>query len=377
MDNTDRKSYLRKVKRVVIKIGSSVLTNEHGGINEGIFDLIAEEISKIKTSGLEVILVSSGAIAAGMKKLNIDKKPDDIVMKQALAACGQNTLMGIYENSFSKNGQLTAQVLLTHAGFSDRKRFITARKTVFKLLKMGIIPVINENDAVANEEIMVGDNDNLAALVISLIEGDLLILLTNIDGLFSGDPNKNKDVKLLSLIKEVNGDIEKYAGKTYGKTTTGGMVTKIQAVKSAAAFGVPTIIANGKVPANISGIFDGKNIGTFFLPSLEKLTGRKHWIAYALKPLGKIFIDDGAKKAITDSGKSLLPSGIKSVEGDFDIGELVVCVDSDDKEVARGLTSYSASDIKKLAGQKTSNIQKILGYKYSDEIINRDDLVVL
>ncbi len=377
MDNTDRKSYLRKVKRVVIKIGSSVLTNEHGGINEGIFDLIAAEISKIKTSGLEVILVSSGAIAAGMKKLNIDKKPDDIVMKQALAACGQNTLMGIYENSFSKNGQLTAQVLLTHAGFSDRKRFITARKTVFKLLKMGIIPVINENDAVANEEIMVGDNDNLAALVISLIEGDLLILLTNIDGLYSCDPNKIEDAKLLSLIKEVNGDIEKYAGKTYGKTTTGGMVTKIQAVKSAAAFGVPTIIANGKVPANISGIFDGQDVGTFFLPSLEKLTGRKHWIAYALKPLGTIFIDDGAKKAITDSGKSLLPSGIKSVEGDFDIGELVVCVDSDDKEVARGLTSYSASDIKKLAGQKTSNIQKILGYKYSDEIINRDDLVVL
>jgi glutamate 5-kinase len=155
------------------------------------------------------------------------------------------------------------------------------------------------------------------------------------------------------------------------------MVTKIQAVKSAAAFGVPTIIANGKVPANISGIFDGQDIGTFFLPSLEKLTGRKHWIAYALKPLGKIFIDDGAKKAITDSGKSLLPSGINSVEGDFDIGELVLCVDGDGNEVARGLTSYSASDIKKLAGQKTSNIQKILGYKYSDEIINRDDLVVL
>ena len=377
MDNTDRKSYLRKVKRVVIKIGSSVLTNEHGEINEGIFDLIAAEISKIKTSGLEVVLVSSGAIAAGMKKLNIDKKPDDIVMKQALAACGQNTLMGIYENSFSKNGQLTAQVLLTHAGFSDRKRFITARKTVFKLLKMGIIPVINENDAVANEEIMVGDNDNLAALVISLIEGDLLILLTNIDGIFSCDPNKNKDARLLSLIKEVNGDIEKYAGKTYGKTTTGGMVTKIQAVKSAAAFGVPTIIANGKVPSNISGIFDGQDIGTFFLPSLEKLTGRKHWIAYALKPMVKITIDDGAKKAITESGKSLLPSGIKSVEGDFDIGELVLCVDGDGNEVARGLTSYSASDIKKLAGQKTSNIQKILGYKYSDEIINRDDLVVL
>ena len=377
MDNTDRKSYLRKVKRVVIKIGSSVLTNEHGGINEGIFDLIAAEISKIKTSGLEVILVSSGAIAAGMKKLNIDKKPDDIVMKQALAACGQNTLMGIYENSFSKNGQLTAQVLLTHAGFSDRKRFITARKTVFKLLKMGIIPVINENDAVANEEIMVGDNDNLAALVISLIEGDLLILLTNIDGLFSGDPNKNKDVQLLSLIKEVNGDIEKYAGKTYGNTTTGGMVTKIQAVKSAAAFGVPTIIANGLRPSNISKIINGEDIGTFFLPARERLTARKHWIAYALKPSGKILIDDGAKKAISKSGKSLLPSGIKKVEGDFGIGELVVCIDINGDEIARGLVSYGSSEIDRVKGKKTSDLEKILGYKYSDEIINRDDMVVV
>ncbi|HSG32243.1 MAG TPA: glutamate 5-kinase [Thermodesulfobacteriota bacterium] len=377
MSDTERKEYLKKVHRVVIKIGSSVLTRENGELNENIFDLLASQISHIKSAGLEVIVVSSGAIAAGMKKLNIEQKPEDIVMKQAIAACGQSTLMGIYEQSFSKYSQISAQVLLTHAGFSDRKRFITARKTIFKLLKMGIIPVINENDAVANEEIMVGDNDNLAALVTSLIEGDLLILLTNIDGLYSADPTENKDAKLISLIKEVNGDIEKYAGKTHGKTTTGGMVTKIEAVKSAAAFGVPTIIANGNDPSNISAIFSGDNIGTFFLPAMEKLTGRKHWIAFAHKPLGKIFVDDGAKNAITSSGKSLLPSGITHVEGDFGIGELVVCVDSSGSEIARGLCSYSAADIKKLAGQKTSNIKKILGYKYGDEIIHRDDLVII
>ncbi|NIS09825.1 MAG: glutamate 5-kinase, partial [Candidatus Dadabacteria bacterium] len=297
MSDTERKEYLKKVHRVVIKIGSSVLTRENGELNEDIFDSLALQISNIKSSGLEVIVVSSGAIASGMKKLNIEQKPEDIVMKQAIAACGQSTLMGIYEQSFSKYSQISAQVLLTHAGFSDRKRFITARKTIFKLLKMGIIPVINENDAVANEEIMVGDNDNLAALVTSLIEGDLLILLTNIEGLYSADPTEDKDAKLISLIKEVNGDIEKYAGKTHGKTTTGGMVTKIEAVKSAAAFGVPTIIANGNDPSNISSIFSGKNIGTFFLPAMEKLTGRKHWIAFAHKPLGKIFVDEGAKNA--------------------------------------------------------------------------------
>ncbi|NIP37972.1 MAG: glutamate 5-kinase [Candidatus Dadabacteria bacterium] len=377
MSDKERKEYLDKVSRVVIKIGSSVLTRENGELNEEIFDLLAAQVSPIKSSGLEVIIVSSGAIASGMKKLSIDKKPEDIVMKQALAACGQSTLMGIYENSFSKHSQITAQVLLTHAGISDRKRFITARKTIMKLLRMGIIPVINENDVVANEEIMVGDNDNLAALVTSLIEGDLLILLTNIDGLYSGDPEQNKDAKLISLIKEVNGDIEKYAGKTRGKTTTGGMVTKIEAVKNAAAFGVPTIIANGKDPSNISAIFDGKDVGTFFLPAMEKLSERKHWIAFAHKPLGTIFIDDGAARAIKEAGKSLLPSGITSVEGDFDIGELVVCVDSSGNEIARGLTAYGAGDIKKLAGQKTSNIEKILGYKYSDEIIHRDDLVLL
>lgn len=377
MENHERKDYLKKVRRVVIKIGSSVLTGRQGELNEEIFDSLAAQVSVIKSTGLEVLLVSSGAIAAGMKKLSIEKKPEDIVLKQALAACGQISLMSIYEHSFSKYKELTAQVLLTHAGLSDRKRFITARKTILKLLKMGIIPVINENDAVANEEIQVGDNDNLAALVTNLIEGDLLVLLTNIDGLYNADPNMNKDAELITFIKEVSGDIEKYAGRTYGKTTTGGMVTKIQAVKSAAAFGVPTIIANGKTPSNISAIFNGENIGTFFLPALEKLTGRKHWIAYALKPLGTIYIDDGAKRAITGSGRSLLPSGIKGVEGNFEIGELVVCVDSEGKEVARGLTSYCATDIRKLSGQKTSDIEHILGYKYSDEIIHRDDLVVV
>lgn len=376
MSNTDRKKYLDNVKRVIIKIGSSVLTKEGGELNESIFDELSSEISEIKSKGIEVVIVSSGAIAAGMKKLNIRQKPDDIVTKQALAACGQSTLMGLYERSFLKKNQLTAQVLLTHAGLSDRKRFITARKTIFKLLKMDLIPIINENDAVANEEIMVGDNDNLAALVTSLVEGDILVLLTNIDGFYDGDPRNNKYAKLLDFIEEVDVNIEKYAGKTYGKTTTGGMITKIEAVKKAAAFGVPTIIANGLEPHNISRIFVGERTGTFFMPSRGKLTGRKHWIAYTLKPAGKIKIDDGAINAITKMSKSLLPSGIISIDGKFGIGDLVVCTDSSGKEIARGLVSYSSEDIQKIIGVKTSQMGEILGYKYGDEVINRDDLVL-
>jgi len=377
MSKTNRKKYLDNVKRVVIKLGSSVLTKEAGELNEEIFDEITSEISAIKLSGIEVVVVSSGAIAAGMKKLDIRRRPDDIVMKQALAACGQSTLMGLYERSFLKKNQLTAQVLLTHAGLSDRKRFITARKTIFKLLKMGLFPIINENDAVANEEIMVGDNDNLAALVTSLVQGDLLILLSNIDGFYDGDPRSVKNAKLLDLIDEVDVNIEQYAGKTFGKTTTGGMITKLEAVKKAAAFGVPTIIANGLEPHNIARIFNGENIGTFFMPARDRLTGRKHWIAYTLKPVGKIKIDDGAINAITKLRKSLLPSGILSIEGKFGIGDLVVCTDGSGKEIARGLVSYSSKDIQKIIGVNTSRLGEILGYKYGDEVINRDDLVLL
>ncbi|MGH7890059.1 MAG: glutamate 5-kinase, partial [Thermodesulfobacteriota bacterium] len=285
--------------------------------------------------------------------------------------------MWYYEKAFSAFGERVAQILLTHDGLSLRKRFLNARKTLFTLLQMGVIPIVNENDTVAVEEIMFGDNDNLAALVTSLVEADLLVLLTDIDGLYNKNPRDNRDAELISVIEEVDHRVEKIAGETLGKTTTGGMKTKIEASKTAAAFGVPTIIANGKKANSLSAIFSGKELGTLFLPAEEKIKGRQHWIAFTLKPSGEIVIDDGAKKAIKSFGKSLLPAGIKDVNGVFEVGELVRCIDEKGEEVARGLTSYNSDDLKKIVGAKTSDIEKILGYKYSDEIIHRDDLVVV
>ena len=377
MKKRDRKALISQAKRVVIKIGSSVLTNEYGEISEGVFDEIAGEISGIKSRGIDPIIVSSGAIAAGMKKLNLGKKPVDISMKQAIAACGQSALMWYYERAFSAFGEKVAQILLTHDALSVRKRFLNARKTLFTLLGMGVIPIVNENDTVAVEEIMLGDNDNLAALVTSLVEADLLVLLTDIEGLYDKDPRNHRGAELITLIEEIDERIEEIAGETLGRTTTGGMRTKIEASKTAAAFGVPTIIANGKKPTTLSEIFSGKDVGTLFLPAKEKLKGRKHWIAFTHKPSGEITIDDGAKRAISSSGKSLLPAGIKDVSGEFEVGELVRCVDERGKEVARGLSSYSSDEIRKIAGAKTSEIERILGYKYSDEVIHRDDLVVV
>jgi glutamate 5-kinase len=238
-----------------------------------------------------------------MKKLRLREKPEDISMKQAIAACGQSALIWYYEKAFSVFNEKVAQILLTHDGFSVRKRFLNARKTVFTLLKMGVIPIVNENDTVAVEEIMFGDNDNLAALVTSLVESDLLVLLTDIDGLYNVDPRKYRDAELISEISVINKKVEEIAGETHGKTTTGGMKTKIQAVKTAAAFGVPTIIANGKKSATLSNIFSGVELGTLFLPAKEKLKGRKHWIAFTQRPSGSIMIDEGQKRQFCSQAK--------------------------------------------------------------------------
>lgn len=377
MKNSDRKSIVEGAGRVIIKIGSSVLTDKDGVLSDSVFDGIAREISAVKTGGRDVIVVSSGAIASGMKKLGLAKKPTDISMKQAIAACGQSALIWNYERAFSEYGQKVAQILITHDGLADRKRFLNARKTLSTLLDMGIIPIINENDTVAVEEIMLGDNDNLAALVTSLIEADLLILLTDIEGLYSKDPRNNNDAKLISLIDRIGDEIESVAGDTLGRTTTGGMRTKIQAARTAAAFGVPTIIANGKDEATLDDIFAGKDIGTLFLPSSASLRGRKHWIAFTLKSAGEIVIDVGARKAISTQGKSLLPSGIKGVRGKFGVGDSVTCVDESGAEVARGLTCYSSEEIRLIMGKSTKDVEGILGYKYSDEVIHRDDLAVI
>ena len=377
MKKSDRKSIISAVKRAIIKIGSSVLTDKNGNLSESMFDVLAEEISGVKSRGIEVVIVSSGAIASGMKKLNLSVKPSEISMKQAIAACGQSALIRNYERAFSSFGLIVAQILLTHDGLADRKRFLNARKTLTTLLDMGIIPVVNENDTVAVEEIMLGDNDNLAALVTSLVEADLLVLLTDIEGLYNKDPRKNDDAELISLIESIGEEIESVAGDTLGRTTTGGMITKIQAARTAAAFGVPTIIANGKSGSALADIFDGKDVGTIFLPAKKILTGRKHWIAFTLKSAGELVLDGGAVKAITAQGKSLLPSGIKDVRGKFGVGDSVTCVDESGVPVARGLTSYGSDEIRRIMGLSTKDVEKALGYKYTDEVIHRDDLAVI
>ena len=377
MANFDRKQFISGIKRVVLKIGSSMLTDSDGNLLDTRFGDIAEQVSGLRKSGIEFIIVSSGAIASGMKKLGIEKRATDIHTKQAIAACGQSSLMWSYEKAFSIFELNVAQILLTHNGFSDRKRFLIARKTIQRLLEMGIIPIVNENDTVAIEEIMIGDNDNLAALVTSMTESDLMILLTNIDGIYSDDPRKNKNAEFISVINEIDNEIKKIDGGTSGKTTTGGMKTKIEAVKKASAFGVASIVANGEKSDAVKRIFSGEDYGTLVLPSQDKLRARKHWIAFNLKAAGNIVLDDGAKDAILKKGKSLLPSGILKVQGNFGIGDCIICLDENGNEIARGISTYSAEEVRKIAGKKTGEIEKILGYKYSDEVIHRDDLAVI
>ncbi len=377
MDQKERQAVISGVKRVVIKIGSSVLTDGKGAVSAGVFENLASQISALKSKNLEIVIVSSGAVACGMEKLGIKSIPEDISLKQAIAASGQSALMWNYEQACSVYGLNVAQILLTHDGLSERNRFLHARKTVLTLLGMDILPIVNENDTVAYQEIMFGDNDNLGALVVNLIEADLFLILTDIAGLYDKDPKLNSDAKLITTIEEIDSEIENKASGTQGRTTIGGMKTKIEAAKTAAAFGVPTIIADGCNGTTLTDIFGDNPVGTLILPSKRSLRGRKHWIAFTLKSCGEIVLDEGAVRAVRDSGKSLLPSGIRGVRGEFGVGDSVTCVSEDGEEVARGLSSYGSDEIRKIMGKKTTEIAGVLGYKYSDEVIHRDDLAVI
>ena len=372
-----RRDTLKDVKRIVIKIGSGVLTSDDGGLDSKIFKGLAREISLLNRNGYYPIIVSSGAIAAGMQKLGLVQRPKNIPQKQAAAAVGQSTLMWNYERSFAEYDQKVAQVLLTHDDLSNRQRYLNARNTLSTLSDYGIIPIINENDSVAVEEIKFGDNDNLSALTTNLVGADLLIILTDINGLYDEDPCQKEDARLISVVKEINHEIEKIAGDTTSPISIGGMITKVQAAKKAAILGVPTILANGKLDGIIDKIIIGEDVGTLFLPKETRMTSRKHWIAFTLKPKGEILVDDGAKKAIVNKGKSLLPSGVLTIKGKFGTGDSVNLVCPDRFEFARGLVNYSSSEITKIKGLKTGEIESKLGYKYYDEIIHRDDLVVL
>ncbi|PKL51648.1 MAG: glutamate 5-kinase [Nitrospira bacterium HGW-Nitrospira-1] len=364
-------------KRFVIKIGSNILSHELMGLDTDIIRSLAKNISKISSMGYEVVIVSSGAVAAGMKKLGLKSKPGDIILKQAAAAIGQSTLMWAYEKAFAEYEHKIAQILLTGEDFSDRKKYINSKNTIITLLSYGIIPVINENDTVTTEEIKFGDNDNLAALVAILIEAERLVILSDVDGLYEENPKVNSKTRLIPYVEEITSDIENIAGGTGSAVGTGGMYSKILAAKKAVSHGIAVSITNGRKPELLISILEGKERGTFFKPCKEKISHRKGWLAYSSRPKGAITIDAGAVKAITGMGKSLLPTGIINIEGNFEVGDSVNCLNADGKRVAKGLINYSSSDMKKIMRKKTSEIEKILGYKYSDEAIHRDNMVIL
>jgi glutamate 5-kinase len=368
----EEKKLIKKARRVVVKIGSAVLAG-----SPDVFTRVAEDVKYLKASGREVVIVTSGAVALGMKALGLAERPATIPETQAVAAAGQLNLMFNYKKAFMEAGLLMGQVLLTHDDFSDRKRFLNARNTVLTLLGMGLVPVINENDTVATEEIKLGDNDELSALVTNLVNADLLVILTDIDGLYDTDPRKDPGAKRIPLVRDVERLEPAALGAGAGPLGSGGMRTKTLAARTAAHFGVPTIVASGMDREVIIKIFEGRRPGTFFMPAKRSLSSRKHWIAFSTRPTGRVFVDDGARKALLDGKKSLLPSGIIDVDGDFEAGEVVHCVDSAGMEFARGLTNYSSDEIRLIKGSKSSEIEKKLGYKVFDEVIHRDNLVVL
>lgn len=372
-----RQEYLLKARRVVVKVGSAVLTSA-AGLNGAVISRLAEELSVLADGGREVILVSSGAVAAGKKRLGLEVGREiSLKEKQGAAAVGQSSLMRAYEDSFDRHGRKIAQILLTHDDLSHRHRYLNVRNTMLTLLAWGVLPVINENDTVSVQELRFGDNDTLAALVTNLTEADLFICLTDVDSLYTGNPHIDADARPVYTVAQVDGQVEKMAGHVYGALGTGGMRSKIMAAKMVAARGGSSFIGSGSKPATISDLFDGKPVGTFFLPKAEKMQSRKHWIAYVLRPEGFLVLDGGACRALLKGGKSLLPSGIMEVRGKFGIGAAVHCLDEDGRAIAAGLTNYESADLMKIKGLNSREIDATLGHKDSDEVIHRDNLVIL
>ena len=375
MMNEKRTSILYNARRVVVKVGSNVLTEDHG-LNLKAIRSISRQICRLIDGGIEIILVSSGAMASGIRKVGLDKRPDEIPKRQAIAAVGQAGLIMEYEKAFARYHKKVAQILLTGDDLNNRKRYLNARNTLCMLLSWQVVPIINENDTVMIEEIQFGDNDNLAAMITLLMDADILVNLTDIDGLYNKDPRTNPDADFIPLVSTIGEDIKKIAGDIPGALGTGGMLSKINAAKKVTVSGIPMIIANGGRPDVLKKLFSGKNVGTFFTPYKKKLKSRKCWIAFTLKPKGVIRIDDGAAEAILNKGKSLLPSGIVGVEGEFTVGAPVELRNIDDETLGTGLVNYGSTDIRKIMGLKSSQIKNRLGHKPYDDVIHRDNLAV-
>ncbi len=364
------------MRRLVIKIGSNIIASAEQGLNTRRLKAVTRDIAGVLDRGYEAVIVSSGAIAAGLKKLDLREKPRDIRLKQAAAAIGQSSLMWAYEEHFAGFHKKVAQILLTRDDISNRRRYINAKNTLFTLLGCGVIPLINENDPVAVDEIKFGDNDMLAALAAGLVEADMLIILSDVEGLYTKDP-RQKGARIIKTVDNITPDIERLAGGRGSAVGTGGMYSKILAARQAVDHGIPVVIMSGRKSGLIAKLLEGKEIGTYFRPRQHRLSSKKGWIAYGVRSRGAVYIDDGAVKALTTMGKSLLPSGIVRVEGNFEVGDYIRCMSTDGGKIAKGLTNYSSADLDLIKGKKTSEIERILGYKYSDEVIHRDNLVVI
>ncbi|WP_414619672.1 glutamate 5-kinase [Calothrix sp. CCY 0018] len=367
-------------KIIVVKIGTSSLTRpETGQLALSTIASLAETLCNLRRNNYKVILVSSGAVGVGCARLGLSERPKVISVKQAVAAVGQGRLIRVYDDLFTSLQQPIAQVLLTRTDLVQRSRYLNVYNTFQELLKLDVIPVVNENDTVAVEELKFGDNDTLSALVASLVRADWLFLLTDVDRLYSADPRSVPDAKPITLVSSIEEltKLQVETGSSGSQWGTGGMATKISAARIATAAGVRTVITDGKQPSNIPKIIQGKSIGTQFEPQPEPTSARKRWIAYGLVPEGKLYLDAGAIVAISGGGKSLLAAGITVVEGEFEQNEAVQLCDRDGKEIARGLVNYSSSELEKIRGKRSSEIPVILGYQGAETVVHRDNLVLI
>jgi glutamate 5-kinase len=372
------RSALARVRRLVVKVGTGTLTDAAGAFDRENCHRLAAELAAV-AAGRRLTLVSSGAITLGAQRLGLTRqkgRPWDIATKQACAAVGQPHLMNAWGEAFAPHGLAVAQVLLTADDLASRKRFLNARRTFEQLLTRGVVPVVNENDTVAVDEIKVGDNDSLAALVAGCVEAELVAMLTDVEGLYDRDPSR-QGATLLHHVPRVTAEVERVAGGAGSEHATGGMATKVKAARKLGTQGVTTALLSGRRPGALAALLAGEPVGTLFSPSSERLSGRDGWLSAAAKARGTILVDAGARRAICEAGKSLLPSGIKGVQGHFGVGDPVELAVDPKQPFARGLAGYGADDVRRLAGKKTSQIEEVLGFRHTDEVVHRNDLVLL
>lgn len=378
LNNEASREALKKAKRIVIKVGTSTITYANGKRNFSQIDRLAREISDLQNQGKEMILVTSGAVAVGVDRMGLPGKPKTIPGKQAAAAVGQGVLMHTYEKFFADYGQIVAQVLITKTEAIDRHRYTNTRNTFMELMRQRVIPIVNENDVVALDELKIGDNDNMSALVACIVDADLVIILSDVDGLYTANPQTHPDAVIVPEVAEITPEIEASAGGVGSARGTGGMATKIQAAKAATSSGIHLVIASGTEKNAITRVLQGEELGTLFVSRENRLQFRKRWLAFGAKIAGSIVVDDGCAKAIRKAGGcSILPAGVFAVQGEFLPGSTVSVIDKDAHELARGLVHYSSAELEQIKGCNSGEIANILGHKNFDEVIHRDDLVIL